>query len=414
MNKIIIQYIIGISILMVLYVPNKNIVDRDATQWLFLSIINLLALFYNLFLSIKKQLIKFKLPLSLKIFSFLFIWAVISLLYSNFIQVTIIDVSRFFLYFITFFNLLVVFNQTRISFKTLSIVFTFLFAFEIYFSFKALLRILSEVPFDNSMAGLIKGLASNKNITSFSIALKVPFLIYLYYKYENKILKTFFLTLLVLAFLILYYLDTRAITLANYLVFLILFLFIIIKNDFKIFLNTTILIIAIFLSYNAPNFLNNSSTNTNQVLINSINGDQSTNQRLRFYNSGLNQILNNPIVGVGFGNWKLESIKYDKQFAKEYIVPYHMHNDFLQFGAELGIIGLLLYLMFALNIIIKYFFYILKKIIKPNYKILAVMIFFTYFLADSNLNFPFARPMIYLQFLVMISFLEINLNKVLK
>ena len=288
MNKIIIQYIIGISILMVLYVPNKNIVDRDATQWLFLSIINLLALFYNLFLSIKKQLIKFKLPLSLKIFSFLFIWAVISLLYSNFIQVTIIDVSRFFLYFITFFNLLVVFNQTRISFKTLSIVFTFLFAFEIYFSFKALLRILSEVPFDNSMAGLIKGLASNKNITSFSIALKVPFLIYLYYKYENKILKTFFLTLLVLAFLILYYLDTRAITLANYLVFLILFLFIIIKNDFKIFLNTTILIIAIFLSYNAPNFLNNSSTNTNQVLINSINGDQSTNQRLRFYNSGLN------------------------------------------------------------------------------------------------------------------------------
>ena len=58
----------------------------------------------------------------------------------------------------------------------------------------------------------------------------------------------------------------------------------------------------------------------------------------------MNHFKSNPIFGVGIGNWKLSSISYDKDDITGYIVPYHAHSDFIQLGAELGIIGFLLYL----------------------------------------------------------------------
>ena len=56
----------------------------------------------------------------------------------------------------------------------------------------------------------------------------------------------------------------------------------------------------------------------------------------------------NPIFGVGFGNWKFKSIDYDKKNMVGYTVPYHAHSDFIQLGAELGILGFLLYSGFFL------------------------------------------------------------------
>ena len=55
-------------------------------------------------------------------------------------------------------------------------------------------------------------------------------------------------------------------------------------------------------------------------------------------------MISNPIFGVGLGNWKLKSIDYDSRDIVGYVVPYHAHSDFIQLGAELGIIGFLLYL----------------------------------------------------------------------
>ena len=45
-------------------------------------------------------------------------------------------------------------------------------------------------------------------------------------------------------------------------------------------------------------------------------------------------------LGIG----KIKSIDYDSKDIVGYIVPYHAHSDFIQLGAELGIIGFLLYL----------------------------------------------------------------------
>ena len=124
--------------------------------------------------------------------------------------------------------------------------------------------------------------------------------------------------------------------------------------------------------------------------------DGSVNQRLRYYEDVLIHISSNPIFGVGIGNWKLTSIDYDKADITGYIVPYHAHSDFIQLGAELGIIGFLLYLLIFL--LGAYFAFIL--LFKTNFNrekkwfiFLLITSLGVYFI-DANLNFPIARPQV--------------------
>ena len=71
--------------------------------------------------------------------------------------------------------------------------------------------------------------------------------------------------------------------------------------------------------------------------------DDSSNQRFRYYSQAIESILKNPLIGIGIGNWELESIKYDAQNISGYIIPYHVHNDYLEIAAETGLIGALIY-----------------------------------------------------------------------
>tara|TARA_B100001109_G_C18862759_1_gene474975 strand:- start:3792 stop:5477 length:1686 start_codon:yes stop_codon:yes gene_type:complete len=124
--------------------------------------------------------------------------------------------------------------------------------------------------------------------------------------------------------------------------------------------------------------------------------DGSVNQRLRYYEDVYNHVVLNPIFGVGLGNWKLKSIEYDNRDITGYIVPYHAHSDFIQLGAELGIIGFFLYLgiflftvLFGLKIIWK------SKISeKDKVFIFILIISLGVYSIDANLNFPIARPQV--------------------
>ena len=404
MDKKITQCIIGISLILVLYVPFDGIIDRNATQWLLLSLINFVALAYNLFIIIKGNLKDFKTPFSFKVFVALFFWAFISITYTISFQVTVIDLSRLFLYMISYLNLLIVFKEINIPFKKLGFVFLIMLVYEMYYCYESLFQIMSEGPFfREGITNLIKGVTSNKNITSFSIALKVPFLIYLFFRSNKNYFKIIILFLIVLAYVILFYLDTRAITLSNYIVLFTIFIFGVLNKDVKKRVQLITVFSTIFISFNIPPYFNN-EVSPNEVLLSSMNNDNSSNQRLRYYKAGMSQILSNPLIGVGLGSWKLESINYDKQFTKQYIVPYHMHNDFLQFGAELGVIGMLLYFLFFSSSLFNYLVKKTKRVIDTSS--LSLLIFFIYFFVDSNLNFPFARPMIFIQLLLVIAYIE--------
>ena len=100
-------------------------------------------------------------------------------------------------------------------------------------------------------------------------------------------------------------------------------------------------------------------------------------------------------MGVGLGNWKFKSIEYDKNMSG-YVVPYHAHSDFIQLGAELGVLGFCSYL----GVFLLALFFSLKILFKINIKKEErIFIYFTltslgvYFI-DANLNFPIARPQV--------------------
>ena len=124
--------------------------------------------------------------------------------------------------------------------------------------------------------------------------------------------------------------------------------------------------------------------------------DGSIGKRLRYYEDVVTHFSSNPIFGVGIGNWKLSSIHYDREDIDGYIVPYHAHSDFIQLGAELGIIGFMLYL--GVFLIGAYFALILlfKSGLKSEDKwfiFLLICALGVYFI-DANLNFPIARPQV--------------------
>ena len=124
--------------------------------------------------------------------------------------------------------------------------------------------------------------------------------------------------------------------------------------------------------------------------------DGSVNQRVRYYQDVLSHMSINPILGTGLGNWKLVSIDYDKEDIVGYVVPYHAHSDFIQLGAELGLIGFLLYLgifLFAIYGVLKI---LISKLISNKEKtfVFFILIALGVYTIDANLNFPIARPQV--------------------
>ena len=128
--------------------------------------------------------------------------------------------------------------------------------------------------------------------------------------------------------------------------------------------------------------------------------DQSVRERLSYYSAAFQSIKNKPLLGIGIGNWKLISIEYSKDLIEDYKVPYHVHNDFLQVAAEVGLFGGIAYLYFILfPFVMSIKKFLLDREKKFNQYVLIILIFGVY-VFDSLLNFPMSRPVnfIYLLF----------------
>ena len=190
-------------------------------------------------------------------------------------------------------------------------------------------------------------------------------------------------------------LKSRASFISLFLVIILLTIYYFLNRKNKVFLRISIKLILIFcLFLSAEAFINSSSNSIDRIgsITDSSLEDESINQRLNYYKSALVQFKENPF-GEGLGNWKIKSIKLNKDIINDYIVPYHMHNDFLQNLAELGIIGFILYGLIFLTLLLK----LLKSIFwdKTNSKLdYFLLLGLIVYLIDASLNFPMSRPMI--------------------
>jgi len=194
--------------------------------------------------------------------------------------------------------------------------------------------------------------------------------------------------------------------------FFMLFLFVFfkgksfIKENKNIFIIILVAIIIITLLFVIPNPLNKSGTiiykiksriSVSQLIQNSY----TIKSRITNWKFTALMIKDNPLLGSGIGTYKYNSLRYQARFLEQgqnrsiypYVFATKTHNECLQLWAELGIVGLGIFIW----LIISYFNYGLKfiKRVKNRYKqgiLIGLMGAIVAVLVDGIFGFPLHLP----------------------
>ena len=412
-------------------VPNIESIDKVATQWLYLNFLNTIVLLILLYLKI--DLKKYFLNKSSLIFISLFVWSILSLFVSINKVESLVVLTQLFSLTISFIILLICFSKTENSFRYFSAIVSIYLIAE-------LIRIY--LPFTNSNFDLslifkgsyyFLGFAANVNITAFSILYKVPFFIYTIFNLKRIKTVAIIIISLVVFSLIFFASGTLNSTRGAILTYTILSPLLLILSGsvyFKLKQKRFLIIsltytLALALSFPINSFISDYLDKSDSNLSNRVSTlvslvdeekkvDASVNQRLNFYSQALNHIIENPFFGTGIGNWKIKSIDTNKKNIVGYQVPYHVHNDFLELAAELGLIGLGIYLLLLYTgfkkVILNTWNIVFSKtnLVQSHGIWITTFLYLTVFLIDSNLNFPFARPIVIIILIIVLAFLASN------
>ena len=393
------------------FLPNFNAIDRIGYQWFYLSIISFISLSYLLFEN--ELVIRIRSLFNEKgilFYSLFIIWALLSISYSINSASALATINQYFTVFTTLIFLRLLLLNINNGIEFILKLFLTLLIIEVVLS---LYPILIDLEKGNLTFRAMKysGAAANINITAFSLLYKSPILLYFLTKENRPALKFVLSFLLFIILFIISILGTRGAYLGVILLFVsyLFYLFFIkeqiafkIKHLLIVFSVLTITVLSnLYLSEKNSNVFSRASS----ISINTQDG--SVNQRIRYYKQGLNHFINNPLIGVGVGNWKLKSIDYDKNNINGFIIPYHAHNDLVQLLAELGILGALTYLLFIYFSVKKLF---VSRIFKNKIHFLLLGSISIYFL-DSMLNFPIARPISQLYLVSFICLISLHKNK---
>ncbi len=119
-------------------------------------------------------------------------------------------------------------------------------------------------------------------------------------------------------------------------------------------------------------------------------------ERIHLWEKSLEMFKDNPIVGIGLSNWKIELPNYgtsDMRSAEGEIIYQRPHNDFLWILAERGILTLIFYLLiFAITA-----WYLIRIIAKSKnrddqYFALFAWFFLVGYGIFASMSFPLERP----------------------
>lgn len=121
-------------------------------------------------------------------------------------------------------------------------------------------------------------------------------------------------------------------------------------------------------------------------------------ERLLLWNNTLEMIKEQPILGVGLGNWKIHFPKYKitgLRSEQGEVFFQRPHNDYLWIASEMGVMGLLAYLVVLLSTL----FYAIQSLKKSSMKegetydlVLAMTSGLVAFMLFSLFDFPKERP----------------------
>ena len=391
-----------LAFLLVGFIPNLEAVDKIAPQWLYLSVLNFLC---GIYLFVFRQKFKERFLAVLGSYTSIFymgfvLWAALSYFYAINPTEVLVNIVRHFNTLFMFLHLGILLYNIKDKNRLLSLAIMAILSIEVY---AVLEQALEMYKAGGINSGQLKGVTANRNITAFSIAIKIPFVLYLIFKNSKLWVKLVYAFLIFLSLFSLSMIQSRAAFVAAALIAILLLTWTVIqylksknKQDFipNLFYLIPLILALVFnqllISDKGADALSRAAT------ISISTNDGSVNQRLRYYEDVLTHISKNPIIGLGIGNWKLTSIDYDREDISGYVVPYHAHSDFIQLGAELGFVGFLLYL--GIFLMAAYFAFIIlfrSDLDRDNkwFVFLLITALGVYFI-DANLNFPIARPQV--------------------
>mgnify|MGYP003953566411 CR=1 FL=1 len=365
-------------ILLSTLLPSFGAIDNNAIRWFALSLVSFTYLIYSIRsgqsgLVLSKNKIVF--------ISFILFYLLLSVFISKNSIESIIVLYKIIILIVVFLISYNIFKKSDYSI-TICAVFSVSLFLE---SLVVLFQVFS------SLEGLT-GIASNPNISSSSIIIKLPFIIYFVHQVKKKWNKFLLRLIEYLSIIAIIILGSRLGLISLFIIYFFYFFWY--KNHR---LNQVFSIVVIFtFSF----FINNSQTVNNfdlsSLSIENLNNDESTNQRLNFYKKAIDLSFNKPFTGYGLGSWKYESLPYDNNNNNDILVPYYTHNDFLQILFELGIIGLAAYLFFLIILF--------KQILFLKDKLRGILIIiFIAFVINSLLNFPIHRSQEIIPFILIAS-----------
>jgi len=389
-NKIFSRVLIFLY-LCIPYLPLFGEIDRIASQWAIISFLNFISIMFIFFrFGIKSFMITSQKPIIF--YSLFLIVCIISMIKS--INLTESSVE-FFRYFSVLLTLIVIPNLLLKS-RSIEFLMICLFIFSLFD--------IMGIFLQNSQGLPLIGFTGNKNIASASLIIKSNFVLYLLYRYNNFYIKILSFIILFFSFSAVLMIGSKAGVLTSIIITSLLFIFSFFK---KPFLYSNYILIFAFVA--ATLFSSSQNDKFKDAISDTVNytNDSGSTDRIKYYTQALKTFGENPFLGIGFGNWKIYSSKYDSIDMKEYIVQYHTHNDYIQILAETGIFGAALYLMFFASIfliLIRYLMKFYKQNSIKNFQIfiICLLCIIVYFI-DANLNFPAARVVMQLNLVSIIA-----------
>ncbi len=381
--------------------------DVVGSQWLAISLLNFILLTFFCIL---------KYPVGEIVNNYLFLiiilfmlWAAYSLTYTINFSEGIIVYARLINTFVAAINIsLLLKNRTNII-NLFAFILIVLLIGEGLYVFKCFIINPQKLSLDSLILS-IKGNSGNKNIFAAAVLFKIPFSIFLYYQKQRRLnyiaLFSFFLGVSSV-----FVMNTRS----TYIGLLLIIFFALTYSMFNNKVKGFVILVLTIISFLFSNFLLKSKVeNFNQQISNygttisrikTINFSQSG--RSEIWLDGLYSIKDNPITGCGIGNWKiLSAIKTHgiEMYKSDWLVPYHIHNDFIEMCVELGLIGGILFVF----IFVFLFFIFIKNnlithVLESRLLLLLLLSCFFCYCIDSFLNFPLERPAMQLNFAFLIA-----------
>ncbi|MCZ2487194.1 O-antigen ligase family protein [Aquirufa antheringensis] len=396
-----IAIIASVLYLAVYFIPDMGGSDVMGAQWLYssslsLGIVAFIGLRYKVYEEAIKQVLFYKFTW---VFSLLVFWAIGSYVYAINPTETLVTLARLITTYFVFLNLSILYyNQDRaFLFTGIAYAITAFLFFDAIYVIKGFSANLRTMDLDAAILGLNK-YHGNKNVTAATLLILIPFAMYIIMsaKWLGKIAGIFALFLGTFG---LFLLNTRSTYVGFALIFFLFFsgliwkkksalkpalLFVLLPAVLAIFASNMRLKLAVAGQENAGGY------GTVTKRIGDINIASEQNSRIHLWGTAADYALHHPILGAGYGNWKLASIPYERDRANELFVPYHAHNDFIEMFADLGLVGGLCFAGLFLLLL----YYTVQFLNQKRGDELMVIIAFlavTCYGVDALLNFPAER-----------------------